>query len=258
MAVSHLISEMLEDSPTAFWPLTESSGTVANDLSGNSRNLSLDLISGSAGLASVQVVPEGYVWDPTSYAYWYRAYQSWMNPGTGDWLVTMFFKGSAINPLGDSFETLYSLDQGDTGNGTIIYVCSQGSGLYPRGTVRVWYAGSVLQNSILLQGGVSLVDGNTHQIWVEKRSGTLSIYVDGVLGQSGTVGTPSSMSGSLYCGTAYSGSANYRQQNASGFVGLWVGSIPPLTRRADYYEAAFHVDDPLWMGYGSNSAMVMG
>lgn len=258
MARTELIAAMLADTPNALWPLNEPTGTVASDASPNARHLALDLISGSAGLASVPIIPDGYVWDPTSYAYWFKAYASWMNPGAGDWLVTMFFRGTAINPAGDSFETLYSVDQGDTGNGTIIYVPSQGSGLYPRGTVRVWYAGSVLQNSIANQNGVSVVDGQTHQIWVEKRSGTLRIYVDGVLGQSGAVGTPSSMAGALYLGTAYSGSSSYRQQNATGFVGLWTGTIPPLTRRQAYWDAAFFVGDPLWVGQGSNSPMVMG
>lgn len=255
-----LVQAMKNDSPTALWTLddffTTADGNAILDHSGNNRFLLYDYVSGTPASQSYEVLPGGDpVWNPTTYDYFAKAYESWMSPGSGDWLCTFFFKGSEINTVAtDTFESLYSLDLGDSGNGTIIYISNNGSVTYPRGTVRVWYAGSVLQNSIAMQGGKSMLDGDMHQIWVEKRSGTLSIYVDGILCQSAARGAPTNQSGSLYLGTAANGSAEYRQRNSTGYFGLWVASsgnpIPPVSRMHDYRRLA-----TMQLRSGSNSAV---
>lgn len=237
-----LIQAMKNDAPSALWPHTDRAQVTGQllDVSGNARHLTTSYLT-SPPYQATAILPGGDpVFDPTTNVGHERAYEAWMSPGAGDFLFTCFFKGSVISASDTSFETLITMDLNDTGNGWIVYVSNKGNNpAYPQGTVRVWYAGTVFQNTIALQNGVSLVDGNLHQIWVEKRSGIVTIFVDGYAGASGAAGTPTSQSGAMYFGTAYSGAAIYRQLNASGYYGLWVGgTIPARSRMAEWRRKA--------------------
>jgi hypothetical protein len=237
---------MLADAPSALWPITDPAGaTLVRDVSVNGRHLTP---ASSSVLGQAELfpgVPSSRAWNPASGSTenLSRANEAWMDPGAGDWLVTFFYRNADTVPISlesNGFDTPYTLDVADSGNGMLIYIArATQTGSYPTGTVRVWYAGSVLQNVIADQGGVDLTDGKAHQVWVEKRSGTVSIYVDGTLGQSGVRGTPTAVSGTLYVGRSDGNVASYRQRCTHGFMGVWSGvTIPALSRRAVYMDEA--------------------
>jgi hypothetical protein len=163
-----------------------------------------------------------------------------MTPGAGDWCISFFYRGTGLSGINNSFNTPYGVDAGDTGNGTLVYVSNKGAGGWPRGSLRVWYAGTVFQNALANQNNVSLVDGASHHIWVEKRSGTVSLFVDGYAGVSGAAGTPSSMTGTLWVGRSDGGTSTYYQYDATGYMGVWSGgaTIPSAARRAVYLSEA--------------------
>ncbi len=179
------------------------------------------------------------VFSPTlsAYAITYNA-SAWANPGSGDWLYTCWFKGTTVNPAATTFETLFNLDFNDSGNGIDIYLVNTWVSA-ESGTLRIWYAGSVLQATIAQQGA-SVHNGKAHLLWFEKRSGTVSIYFDGILCTSGVRGTPSiGATPWTYFGTSYSQGATYRLNNSIGYVGLWANTtIPAVGRQAVYMAEA--------------------
>lgn len=236
MSTSALINAMLADSPSALWPMDDPVGSSqATDRSGNGRHLTYN---GSPSLASVNLLtPESRVWNPLLNAAQYGSISpapAWANPGAGDWVFCCWFRGSTLNATASSFEALCCLDQNDSGNGIDVYIVNTwASG--EEGTLRIWYAGSVIQTT-LAQQGPSVHNGALHLLWFEKRSGTVYVYLDGVLCSSAVRGTPSvGTPTALYIGRTQNQGNPYGLNNPIACVGIWSGvTIPAAGRQAIY------------------------
>lgn len=238
-----LIQAMLADTPSALWMFDEPQGAaVARDISGNARHL--DYYGSPSMRSAVAIAGDDMkVWNPAlngaDYAsFQSSAYVSAVNPGSGDFLYTCWVKGSTVNPTATTFSTLFNLDNNDSGNGIDIYLVDTWTGANS-GSLRIWYGGSVL-NSTVAQQGSSVFDGRSHLLWFEKRSGTLSIYYDGVLCTSGGVGTPN-VGGTTWVqvGNSYAQGDPYRHHNPISYVGIWANTtIPAVARQAVYLAEA--------------------
>jgi hypothetical protein len=237
-----LLNLMKADAPSVLWLFDDAPGsTIARDVSGNGRDLDY---WGSPTLQNSQVIPgDNKVWGPILGGDDYAARQSSplvaaVNPGSGDFLYTCWVRGNSVNPSEATFSTIFNLDLNDSGNGIDIYIVDTWTGA-STGTLRVWYGGTVWQCTLANQGA-SLFDGNPHLIWVEKRSGTLSLYVDGFLGPSSAAGTPN-VGGTTWVqvGNSYAQGVTYRHHNPISYVGIWANTtIPAFSRLAAYMAEA--------------------
>lgn len=232
-----LTAAMLVDAPSALWPMDDVVGsTTARDISGNNRPLTY---VGGPTLNNAELLRGDTmrVWSPALNGGDYAQISpvpAWINPGSGDFLFTCWFRGTTVNPTATTFDTLFNLDLNDTGNGIDIYMVNTWTGANT-GSMRIWYAGAV-QQSTVAQQGVSVFDGNPHLLWFEKRSGTVATYFDGVLCTSGAAGTPTVGAAlSTRVGSSYGQGNTYGLHNPIGYVGIWSGvTIPAAARRSVY------------------------
>lgn len=233
-----LESEILADNPAFLLKLTDPSGTTAEDSSPNNRD---GAYLGTPSLASVDVIPGEPAWDPDgSNDAVSVAYDAALSPGTGDFLVEWWIKGSHSHARAtDDFETIFVRDVGDTGNGIDIFTNDPSVGAV--GSLRV-YGGSTTP----LNGTTNVNDGLRHHCWVERRSGVLSLYVDTHLdisaARAGNVngsGSPVIYHGRNNAGAAPTGAENYWQTTPTSYLAYWAGTIPGLERMAAHYHAGF-------------------
>lgn len=240
------VAAVLADSPLIFWPLTDPSGTTAEDVSGNARD---GTIVGSPSLASSPVMPGGRnVWHSAFSGgdYVYRSYElAWTPSGTDDWLYEAWIKLSTANTLASSYETLLNLDNNASGDGVDLYVPSNPGGAINPGSLRIWVGGVVLQSTAAQNpSGASLYDGKPHHLWVERRSGTVGLYVDDTLvtssGAMGSVNTRSGFFGVGCEGIWPGGGLTYLNEysigNPMGYVAWWKGTIPAASRRGVHFR----------------------
>jgi hypothetical protein len=223
-----LQKQIVLDSPAFLWTLDELSGTTARDTSGNGRH---DTYNGSPSLASKLIIPGlPKCWDPdASNDYINLAYDAALAPGTGDFLIEFWVNGLFVNTT-SRYESYFIRDLGITGNGIDVYSEAPNTG--NAGTMRVWCGGSVLS------GTKRINDGVLHHVWIERRSGTLSTYVDNALDVSAAraanangSGTPSIFAGSDTGSSAFTDAA-------FGYLAYYVGTIPSATRRTVHYQTA--------------------
>ena len=236
--MSALLRQMMLDAPALLWIGDDASGTTAKDTSGNARN---GTYIGSPTLANSNVVPgQPKVWTPGSGKYIERAYEAGLDAGTGDFVVSFWYKGPRVTggAGGNNFEPVFHRDYGSSGGGIIVYVVEANASSFAPGTVRLWCGGASLQATRDVQ------DSIPHLIWVQRVSGVVSIYIDKVLDvtatRAGSVNNGSMVTwigSAATSGNTHSTGSDYALYNPVAFVGFWVGTSLSAARMVAHYEA---------------------
>lgn len=219
---------ILGANPSAMWIMNETSGTTFADSSGHGRDLT---IVGSPTLGTSIVMASGQadpVWDPEleggDYGYLTSGDSSAWWPSTNYFGFLCWFCGSSTNETNQSDETLYDF------NGMVKIAIVNTSPTLETGTLHVWYANEEITNTIESQNGVNLLDGLPHQIWVESRSGEITLYVDGFAGETAISGGWDSLGGSswpVHVGIDGDEDVDHGLNNPMGYVGVWVNTTLP-------------------------------
>jgi Concanavalin A-like lectin/glucanases superfamily len=169
------MNTVLADGPEVYWRIQETSNlSTLNDSSGNSRSATRQGSSGgTTGVATSLVLGSPYTWQMSSGDHYWasnaNATDTGLDVGTGDYAYEMWLK---LSNSTSNYVELASRDSGATGNGQIVVTN------ITTGVVRAWCGGTSLN------GTVNILDNAIHHVVVTRESGTLKIYVDGVLDTS--------------------------------------------------------------------------
>mgnify|MGYP001546853258 CR=1 FL=1 len=196
------ITDVVQDSPNAFWPLNESSGTIANDYSGNGKN---GTITNGVTLGVDGPRPPAYQgFNAASTAYQFDGGSGYIDCGTAPSLsgTTDFTLEAWINTTA-------------TANGVIIQQRSA-TGYNGEYQFQVTAAGNL---NFMIYGGGSqysftttrtVNDGQWHYVAAERSGANGYIYIDGTLAASAN-GTPAPLDPTIqtYIGNDQRDSVSY-------------------------------------------------
>lgn len=231
--------QVLLDSPAAFWPLDEASGTF-QDVSGNGRNFTL--AAGTPSYRAGQAAPGVYAPTPNSTMRLSRTATGAMDPGTGDFAWSAWYRGTFSHGSSD-FETLFEYDSNSSGLGLDIYTTSASFGV--NGGLRVWCANNVLNSTVAFNTGRSTY------VWVERRSNVLGLYFNNVLDVTATrSGNIAGYGISAFHNSNQDSGYHLRQNTYLGQMAWWVGTIPSADRRKVHYEAGLRGGVAATGGFG--------
>lgn len=232
---------MARDGFDLVWPLNEDSGTLARDGSGNGRSGTYNLTTGVGATVPALAPGEKQSWAPGFGRHVSRAYDAALSPGTGDWAICFVYRrATTFSGATGNYEVVMNRDYGGSGNGLIIYI--RGAGTPGPDNLLLWCAGAARA------GGADLVDGTSKFVYLERRTGVVRCYVNGVqdatfgdwaaAGSCNGSGTPMMVVGAYETGSGptqvQTGAERYYLDSPIQYFGYCVGVIPPVASISEY------------------------
>lgn len=187
---------VIDTAPVAYWPLTETSGSTADDVIGTRDGVYLN---GDA--AAVDVVP--YAAGGQGFSIWStddrlpRLMRAPMVCDTAEWALGFWYQADIQYPNDAAFESSVTTSEvwkaTKADDSVILFRIINEPGTDRGRLYVIWYDNATAEYWESRSAAVNIIDGAPHFVFAQATGSQIDVYVDGVLGNSLTTtsGTPS-------------------------------------------------------------------